>query len=236
MYNPRIALLSRGTRLKVPAVQRPHTFIDACAVSTVGPRAAVSDPSRPTATPGTEEPKKTQDRYPLYIGGGLVGLGAIWYYYAMRENEHTAKGHQKERMQESFKSNDAKYQDTKAETQAKVQSARDQVGQGLERGRQRFEGGMDQAAHRAAETQAAVEQKVDAAKNTGKGWLSWGRSESQASINELKRRLDETQEAWISRFEDAKRKAAEKGEDIKQGAQETEEDFRDRIAKAIQRR
>jgi hypothetical protein len=52
----------------------------------------------------------------------------------------------------------------------------------------------------------------------------------------LKRRVDETQEAWVSRFEDAKRKAAEKGEDIKQHAEETEEQFRDRIAKAIQRR
>ena len=81
-----------------------------------------------------------------------------------------------------------------------------------------------------------VEQKMDAAKNTGKGWLSWGRSESQASINDRKRRADETQEAWISRFEDAKRKAAEKGEEIKQRAGETEDQFRDRIAKAIQRR
>jgi hypothetical protein len=42
--------------------------------------------------------------------------------------------------------------------------------------------------------------------------LSWGRSESQASINDLKRRVDETQEAWVSLFEDAKRKAVEKGE------------------------
>jgi hypothetical protein len=66
--------------------------------------------------------------------------------------------------------------------------------------------------------------------------MSWGRSESQASINDLKRRVDETQEAWVSRFEDAKRKAGEKGEDIKQRAEETEEQFRDRIAKAIQKR
>jgi len=77
---------------------------------------------------------------------------------------------------------------------------------------------------------------VDAAKNTGKGWLNWGKSETQASINDLKRRADETQEVWISRFEDAKRKAAAKGEDIKQRVGETEEEFRDRIAKAIQRR
>jgi hypothetical protein len=32
----------------------------------------------------------------------------------------------------------------------------------------------------------------------------------------LKHRVDETQEAWISRFEDASRKATEKGEDVKQ--------------------
>ena len=81
-----------------------------------------------------------------------------------------------------------------------------------------------------------LEQKADAAKKTGKGWLNWGRSESEASINDLKRRADETQEAWASRFEDAKRRAAEKGEDIKQRAQETEEEFRDRVAKAIQKR
>jgi hypothetical protein len=68
-------------------------------------------------------------------------------------------------------------------------------------------------------------------KNTGKEWLSWGRSESRASI--LKHRVDEMQEAsgCVARFEDAKRKAAEKGENIKQGAEETEEEFRDRIAK-----
>ena len=63
---------------------------------------------------------------------------------------------EKERMQESIRSGDAKYQDTKAEAQTKVQSARDQAGQGLERGRQRFEGGLDQAAHRAAEAQATA--------------------------------------------------------------------------------
>ncbi|KAN0106993.1 hypothetical protein V8E52_010595 [Russula decolorans] len=242
MYNTRIALLSRAIRLVAPAVQRPPAYAHARAVSTVGPRAAAPDPTRPTATPGTEGPKKPQNWNALYIGGGMVGLGAIWYYYAMGENGRTANqlGHQKrpekERMQESIKSGDAKYQDIKAEAQTKVQSAKDQVGQGLDRGRQRLEGGLDQAAHRAAEAQATVEQKVDGAKNTGKGWLSWGRSESQASINDLKRRVDETQEAWVSRFEDAKRKAAEKGEDIKQHAEETEEQFRDRIAKAIQRR
>jgi hypothetical protein len=66
------------------------------------------------------------------------------------------KRSEKERTQDIIKSGDAKYQDTKAEAQTKVQSARDQVGQGLERGRQGFEGGLDQAAHRAAEAQATV--------------------------------------------------------------------------------
>ena len=94
MYNTRIALMSRGIRLIAPAVQRPHAFAHARAVSTVGPRAAAPDLTRPTATPGTEGPKKLQDRNALYIGGGLVGLGAIWYYYAMRENEHTANQQQ----------------------------------------------------------------------------------------------------------------------------------------------
>jgi hypothetical protein len=92
MYNTRIALISRGIRLVTPAVQRPHAYALARAVSTVGPRAAASDPTRPTAIPGTEGPKKPQDRNALYIGGGgLVGLGAIWYYYAMRDDGRTAK-------------------------------------------------------------------------------------------------------------------------------------------------
>jgi hypothetical protein len=43
-------------------------------------------------------------------------------------------------------------------------------------------------------------------------------------------------EVWNSRFEEAKRKAAEKGEDIRHPVDETEEEFRDRIAKAIQNR
>lgn len=173
MYNTRIALIGRDIRLIAPVVQRPHAYAHARAVSTVGPRAA-PDPTRPTTTPGAEGPKKPQDRNALYIGGGLVGLGAIWYYYAMRDNQQEGqkvrtgseggrtgsiddtKRSEKERTQEYIKSGDAKYQDTKAEAQTKVQSARDQVSQGFERGRQRFEGGLDQAAQRAAEAQATV--------------------------------------------------------------------------------
>ena len=48
--------------------------------------------------------------------------------------------------------------------------------------------------------------------------------------------MDETQEAWKARFEEAKRKAVEKGEDVKQRLGETEDEFRDRIAKAIEKR
>jgi hypothetical protein len=92
MYNTRIALISRGIRVMTPAVQRPYAYTHACALSTVGPRAAASDPTRPTTTPGTDGPPKPQDRNALYIGGGgLVGLGAIWYYYTMREDGRTAK-------------------------------------------------------------------------------------------------------------------------------------------------
>jgi hypothetical protein len=176
MYNTRIAPISRAIRVIAPTVQRPHAYDHARAISTVGPRAAAPDPTRPT-TPGTEGPKKPQDRNALYIGGGgLVGLGAIWYYYVMRDQQEGSgyqkvwcysqgdhkrsiddmKRSEKERTQEIIKSGDAKYQDIKAEAQTKAQSARDQVGQGLERGRQRFEGGLDQAAHRAAEAQATV--------------------------------------------------------------------------------
>jgi hypothetical protein len=177
MYNTRNALISRAIRLIAPAVQRPHAYPHARVVSTIGPRAAAFDPTRPASTPGTEVPKKPQDRNALYIGGGLVGLGAIWYYYAMNERTADQKGglgRQKvrigserggtrriddtnlKRTQEPIKSGDAKYQETKAEAQTKVQSARDQVGQGLEREKQRFEGGLDQAAHRAGEAQATV--------------------------------------------------------------------------------
>lgn len=81
-----------------------------------------------------------------------------------------------------------------------------------------------------------LEQKVDAAKSTGKGWLSWGKSETRASTDDLKRQANETVDVWNSRFEEAKRKAAEKGEDIKQRMDETEDEFRDRVAKAIQKR
>jgi hypothetical protein len=73
----------------------------------------------------------------------------------MQSTDDTKRS-EKERKQEIIRSGDAKYQDTKAEAQTKVQSARDQVGQSLERGKQRIEGGMDQAAHRAAEAQATV--------------------------------------------------------------------------------
>lgn len=45
---------------------------------------------RPTTTLGADGPKIPQDRNELYIDGGSVGLGAIWYYYAMRVNEHIA--------------------------------------------------------------------------------------------------------------------------------------------------
>ena len=66
--------------------------------------------------------------------------------------------------------------------------------------------------------------------------MSWGRSQTRDAVDDLKRSVDETQEAWKARFEEAKRKAAEKGEDVKQRLGETEDDYRDRIAKAIQRR
>jgi hypothetical protein len=95
MYNTRIAPISRAIRVIAPAVRLPCAPAHACAISTVGPRAAAPDPTRPI-TPGTEGPKKPQDRNALYIGGGLVGLGAIWYYYAMRDQQG-GSGYQKVR-------------------------------------------------------------------------------------------------------------------------------------------
>jgi hypothetical protein len=179
MYTSRIVLRSRAIRMTAPAIQRPLVRT----ITTVGPRAA-SDPARPTTTnPDAQGPQKGGNRNALYIGGGLVGAGAIWYYYAMSESARIAKEQEgpgplqkatagveggrtrsiedtirpdKERAQEFIRSGDAKYQDVKAEAQAKVQAGRDQLGQGVERGKQRFEEGLDQAARRAAEAQSTV--------------------------------------------------------------------------------
>jgi hypothetical protein len=81
-----------------------------------------------------------------------------------------------------------------------------------------------------------LERKVDEAKNSRGGWLSWGRSQTRDAADDLKRRTDKTQEAWKAKFDEAKRRAAEKGEDVKQRLGETEDEFRNRIANAIQRR
>ena len=43
-----------------------------------------------------------------------------------------------------------------SEYKSRSTHVRDKVGQGLERGRRDFEGGLDQAAHRVAEAQATV--------------------------------------------------------------------------------
>ena len=54
-------------------------------------------------------------------------------------------------------------------------------------------------------------------------------------MDELKRRAGETEDAFVNRFEEAKRRAAEKGEDVRRKANETEEDFRRRIENALRR-
>jgi hypothetical protein len=183
MYNSRIALRSRAIRMTAPAIQRPHPLL-ARTFATVGPRAA-PDPTRPTSINSEAQgSKKGRDRNALYIGGGLVGVGAIWYYYAKSESARIAKEQEgsgplqkvttagaeggrarsvedtvrsdKERAQEFIKSGDAKYQEVKAEAQSKVQAGRDQLGQSFERGKQRFEEGVDQAARRAAGAQSTV--------------------------------------------------------------------------------
>jgi len=164
-----IALGSRAIRVAATTViRRPHAHAHARTLTTVGPRAAPS-PTRPaTDQAGGLHPEKGPNRNALYIGGGLAAIGAIWYYYAMVENprvevrggaEGLGGGQSVEdagravkgRTQDALKSGDAKYQDIKAEAQSKVQAAGDQVGQGVERGKQRFEELKDQAAHRASE-------------------------------------------------------------------------------------
>jgi hypothetical protein len=47
------------------------------------------DPTRPTTGDQGEGPRSKimgLDREKVYIGGGLVAIGAIWYYYATVEN------------------------------------------------------------------------------------------------------------------------------------------------------
>ena len=173
-YN--LALRSRAIRVAVPAIRWPHAH--ARTLSTVGPR-ATPDPSHPT-TDQTDlkglRTNKGPNRNAFYIGGGLAAIGAIWYYYAAADNARIDKGRErlearkagtegalgrsvedasrsaKGRAQEALKSGDAKYQDIKTEAQSKVQAARDQAGQGVERGKGRFEEAKDQAARRASET------------------------------------------------------------------------------------
>lgn len=47
-----------------------------------------ADPTRPTTDQGESSRSKIMglDRDKVYIGGGLVAIGAIWYYYAMVEH------------------------------------------------------------------------------------------------------------------------------------------------------
>ncbi|KAI0248216.1 hypothetical protein BJV78DRAFT_1284997 [Lactifluus subvellereus] len=191
----------------------------------------------------TESPRPHKGRNTtLCITGGLAAIGAIWYYNVVENARIEDEGKKapspavaspgggspraaddasrsvKERTQEALKSADAKYQDVKAEAELKVQEARDQAGQGVDR------------------VLKEAEKKVDAAKSGWWGWLRWGKSQTRETTDDLKHRANETLEVWNVRFEEAKKKAMEKGEDIRQRADETEEDFRNRIAKAIQRR
>ncbi|KAI9510069.1 hypothetical protein F5148DRAFT_635844 [Russula earlei] len=253
-----ITLRSYAIRGAAQSIQQPHAHSHMRTIATVGPRLSAG-PTGPTIDKAEGVyAKKGGDRNVLYISGGLAAAAALWYYYANAESAHP-KGREgpglgksaegglertvsdatrsaKERSQDIFKSGDAKYQEVKAEAEAKVGATKDQIGQTFERGKQRVEAGRDQASHRAAEVQSTVEQKVDAAKSSGWGLLNWGKSRTQAAADDLKRRVDESQETWNSRFEEAKKKAAEKGEDIKQGVDEKEEEFLNRIAKSIERR
>ncbi|KAI0290388.1 hypothetical protein B0F90DRAFT_1763175 [Multifurca ochricompacta] len=253
-----LSLIALGSRIPPVAIQRVHATR---ALATVGSR-TTADPTRPvTNESGTLRPKtpgRDKNTTTFYVGSWLAAIGAIWYYYYYyhmmtdnlrieREREREREGswgnvtdieggRAKGRAQEALKSVDSKYQDVKNEAQLKVQSAREQVGQGIEGGKQRFAEGKDQVAQHAAEVHTNTEKRVDAAKSSWWSWLGWGKSQTQEAANDLKRRADDTFEAWNARFEEAKQKAAQKGEDIKQRADETEEDFRNRIAKAIERR
>ena len=71
---------------------RFHVLRVASAAARKGPSRvrtlSTANPTRPTTGQG-EGPRSRimgLDREKLYIGGGLVGIGAIWYYYATVEN------------------------------------------------------------------------------------------------------------------------------------------------------
>jgi hypothetical protein len=86
--HPRITLNSRIlSRLTIPVVQKGHIH-----VTPVRPLATVG--SGPTTDQMHTPRPKTKwglDRDMLYIGGGLVAIGGIWYYYAMAEHARIEK-------------------------------------------------------------------------------------------------------------------------------------------------
>lgn len=76
-------ILPRSHVLRMAGARGP---IQVRALSTANMRV---DPTRPTTGDQGEGPRSKLmgvDREKLYIGGGLIAIGAIWYYYAAVEN------------------------------------------------------------------------------------------------------------------------------------------------------
>jgi hypothetical protein len=168
----RIGLGSRLSRVTTTAIQMP--YLHARMFTTVGSHATPDQTNPP-------RPQKSRGKTTLYIGGGLAAVGAIWYYYSMMENvgiereSETAPspakvslgvGHPrvvddvsrvvKERTEEALKSGITKYQEVKTKAQSKAQEVREQAGQGIERGKQRYEDSRNEVVHLASEAPSAI--------------------------------------------------------------------------------
>ncbi|KAH9962033.1 hypothetical protein BGW80DRAFT_1255754 [Lactifluus volemus] len=184
----------------------------------------------------------------LYIGGGLAAIGAIWYYYTMQESAHTgresvtapsqakasleddlpraaddASRSAKDRTQELLKSGDAKYQQLKSEAELKYERQEIRLVKVSSAASnsirmQRMKLSTSQLRHAPLPLFPFSEKKADAAKSSWWEWLGWGKSQTKETTDDLRRRANETLDAWNTRFEEAKKKAAEKGEDIKKRA------------------
>jgi hypothetical protein len=158
MYNNyRIALRSRVPRTAI--VSYTHPSVHARALTTTG----YSPPPNQPQTP--RNPKTGGDRNPLYIGGGLTAIGALWYYYFVATDSTRVKRQRpapgideatRSAARDSAQRADAAYQDVKGTAQSKAKAVQEQASAGIEGGKQRYEEGKDQIGHRVSEARNAA--------------------------------------------------------------------------------
>ncbi|KAI9453143.1 hypothetical protein BJY52DRAFT_1225753 [Lactarius psammicola] len=79
----RVAPKSYLLRMAGPTAQKCPSRVRTLAMTNMR-----TDPTHPTTNQGEGPRSRIMgiDREKLYIGGGLVAIGAIWYYYATVEN------------------------------------------------------------------------------------------------------------------------------------------------------